>query len=164
MMNIIPSIQATPERKLIGQRLTMSLMNNKTFDLWRNFIPRRKEIQNNLNADMISMQVYEASYFQNFNPQHEFVKWATVEVSDFNSVPEGMEIFILQSGLYAVFPYKGAPQDAGPFFEYVFREWLPASEYVLDQRPHFEILGEKYKNGDPGSEEDIWIPIKLKQL
>jgi AraC family transcriptional regulator len=34
--------------------------------------------------------------------------------------------------------------------------------YFLDDRPHFEILGDKYKNGDPDSEEEIWIPIKQK--
>jgi len=32
----------------------------------------------------------------------------------------------------------------------------------LDNRPHFEVLGEKYKNGDPESEEEIWIPVKEK--
>jgi AraC family transcriptional regulator len=41
---------------------------------------------------------------------------------------------------------------------------LPLSkEYELDDRPHFEILGDKYKNNDPNSEEEIWIPIKLKK-
>ena len=24
-------------------------------------------------------------------------------------------------------------------------------------------MGEKYKNEDPGSEEELWIPIKLKK-
>jgi AraC family transcriptional regulator len=47
-------------------------------------------------------------------------------------------------------------------FQYIFGTWLPNSEYVLDNRPHFEILGEKYKNDDPTSEEEIWIPIKAK--
>ena len=29
--------------------------------------------------------------------------------------------------------------------------------------PHFEILGAQYKNNEPDSEEEIWIPIQLKQ-
>jgi AraC family transcriptional regulator len=41
--------------------------------------------------------------------------------------------------------------------------WLPSSDYVLDNRPHFEILGEKYKINDPESEEKIWIPVRKKQ-
>ena len=32
-----------------------------------------------------------------------------------------------------------------------------------DLNQKFEILGEKYKNGDPNSEEEIWIPVKLKE-
>ncbi|MEP1984886.1 MAG: GyrI-like domain-containing protein, partial [Maribacter dokdonensis] len=41
-------------------------------------------------------------------------------------------------------------------------EWIPNSEYQLDGRPHFEVLGAKYKNNDPNSEEEVWIPIKAK--
>lgn len=47
-------------------------------------------------------------------------------------------------------------------FQYIFGTWLPASGYYLDNRPHFEILGHKYKNNDPDSEEEIWIPVKPK--
>lgn len=161
-MTVLPQIRTIGEKKLVGQQLTMSLVNNKTAELWRNFIPRKKEITNALNVEMISMQVYDASYFQQFSPPREFVKWATVEVSDFSDVPAGMESFVLPAGLYAVFPYKGTPQNAAPFFEYIFREWFPASEYELDHRPHFEVLGEKYKNGDPSSEEEVFIPIRKK--
>jgi len=39
---------------------------------------------------------------------------------------------------------------------------LPNSDYELDNRPHFEILGKKYKNNSADSEEEIWIPVKLK--
>ncbi|EPE83362.1 GyrI-like small molecule binding domain protein [Leptospira noguchii str. 1993005606] len=40
---------------------------------------------------------------------------------------------------------------------YIFQEWLPNSGYKL--KPHFELLGSKYKNNDPTSEEEVWIPI-----
>jgi len=44
-----------------------------------------------------------------------------------------------------------------------FGTWLPNSEYALDNRPHCDILGKKYKNDDPSSEEEIWVPIKLEK-
>ena len=72
-----------------------------------------------------------------------------------------MEKFILPGGLYAVFDYKGS-SDASYIYQYIYGIWIPNSEYVLDARPHFEVLGEKYKNNDPTSEEEIWIPVKLK--
>ena len=49
-------------------------------------------------------------------------------------------------------------------FQYIFGTWLPTSIYTIDNLPHFEILGKKYKNNDPTSEEEIWIPIKLKGI
>lgn len=140
--------------------MTMSLANNKTGELWRSFMPRRKEIQNSLTSDLISMQVYDRPVeLGNFN--QEFEKWAAIEVADFDILPDGMESFVLPGGLYAVFHYKGSSTDT-TIFQYIFGTWLPHSQYVLDTRPHFEILGEKYKNMDPHSEEDIWTPIKLK--
>jgi AraC family transcriptional regulator len=158
-----PKIQTLAEKKLIGKRMWMSLSNNKTGELWKSFMQRRKEIKNNIGSDLYSMQMYDPSYFTNFNPQSEFEKWAAIEVVDFNVIPEGMESFTLQGGQYAVFFYKG-PVSSGPkIFQYIFGTWLPKSEFILDHRPHFELLGEKYKNEDPDSEEEIWIPISQRR-
>jgi AraC family transcriptional regulator len=33
---------------------------------------------------------------------------------------------------------------------------------LLDNKPHFEIMGDQYKNEDPDSEEELWIPIKKR--
>lgn len=153
-----PRIEILKEKKLIGMKLTMSLSENKTHLLWQSFMPRKKEITNNISADLISMQVHnEALKLGDFN--QEFDKWSTVEVTDFNDVPLDMESFVLDGGLYAVFPYKGLSTD-NSIFLYIFGTWLPNSGYALDNRPQFEILGEKYRNNDPNSEEEIWIPIR----
>jgi AraC family transcriptional regulator len=141
----------------------MRLSDNRTGELWRDFMPRRKEIKNSVNADLFSIEIYDRSLdFKDFNPDTEFVKWAAVEVTDFDTIPEHMETFILTGGLYAVFIYKGDGNDAQSTFEYIFGTWLPNSDYILDDRPHFEIMGEKYKLNDPNSEEEIWIPIRVK--
>ena len=137
-----PRIEIVAEKKLIGTRLTMSLANNKTGELWRNFMPRRREISNTVTNDLISMQVYKPTYFADFKPTNEFEKWATVEVTNFESVPTNMETFSLAGGLYAVFDYKGSSNDPSDF-QYIFGTCLPGSDYFLDDRPHFEVLGDK---------------------
>lgn len=156
-----PRIEILKEKKLAGTHIVMSLANNKTGDLWKSFMPRRKEITNVLNGDLISMAIYKPNHFADFKPTNEFEKWAAVEVSNFDNVPNGMETFTLTGGLYAVFDYKGSSTDIS-IFQYIFGTWLPQSGYLLDSRPHFEVLGDKYKNASPGSEEEIWIPIKEK--
>jgi AraC family transcriptional regulator len=157
-----PRILHSEEKKLIGKRLIMSFADYKVGELWKSFMPRRKEIKNNISNDLISMTIYKSNHFLNFKPRNEFEKWATVEVSNFENMPSEMETFALSGGLYAVFDYKGLNTDDS-IYRYIFGEWIPNSDYDLDYRPHFEILGNKYKNNDPASEEEIWIPIKIKQ-
>lgn len=154
-------IETLKQKFLVGKRMTMSLTNNRTGELWKSFMPYRGEIRNNLTGDLISMQVYKPTYFTDFNPENEFVKWAAIEVVNFQNLPSDLETYTLPGGLYAVFDYKGPGNDSG-IFQYIFGTWLPDSDYLLDDRPHFEVLGEKYKNNDPDSEEEIWIPIRQK--
>ena len=123
-------------------------------------MPRRKEIKNTLSSDVFDLRVYDKEYYINFNPSKEFEKWAVMEVADFQDIPKGMNSFTLQGGLYAVFVYKGS--SGMGVFEYIFREWLPQSDYVLDPRPHFEIFDEKSQRKDPDAEEEIWVPIRAK--
>ena len=154
-------IEELKEKKLIGQNIMMSLIDNKTGQLWGQFAPRIKEIQNKTTKDKISLQIYPPLYYKQFRPNNEFEKWATVEVKSFEKIPNGMKSFILKGGLYAVFDYKGLSSD-NSIFQCIFSEWLPSSEYLVDNRLYFEVLGTKYKNNDPNSEEEIWIPIKEK--
>ncbi|GAB5558296.1 MAG: hypothetical protein SchgKO_25090 [Schleiferiaceae bacterium] len=139
----------------------MSVLNNLTGKLWGGFAPRIAEIQNRVSQDKISLQVYPSDYFQNFNPNAEFTKWASVEVSEDSSVPEGLQLFEIPAGTYAIFDYVGSSADSS-IFQYIYSQWIPNSKYQLDDRPHFEVLGSKYKNNDPTSEEEIWIPVVEK--
>jgi AraC family transcriptional regulator len=157
-MNQQPRIETLTEKKLVGKRITMSLSNNRTGELWRSFMPERNKITNKLSTDLISMQVYNDPLILG-DVNQKFEKWAAFGVSNYDNVPDEMETFTLKGGQYAVFDYKGLSSDTRIFI-YIFKSWLPGSDYDLDDRPHFEILGEKYKNEDPNSEEEIWIPIK----
>ncbi|MCW7480243.1 GyrI-like domain-containing protein [Leptospira kanakyensis] len=148
------------KKYLVGKKIEMSLSQSLTPTLWKSFVPSISSIQNRVSKEMISLSVYPIDYFQNFNLNRSFVKWAGVEVSSLTNLPEGLEVLEIPAGFYSVFPYKGLASEAGPFFQWIFREWFPNSEYDLDNRPHFEVLGEKYKNDDPSSEELVYIPIK----
>jgi len=156
-----PTIQTIPAKTLIGKHITMSFADNKTFQLWSGFMPQRKFIINAADSThMYSLQVYGKDFYTNFNPKREFVKWVALEVENVDVIPEGMETFTITAGQYAVFHYKGSHNNGHDVFSYIFGEWLPASGYELDDRPHFEILGPNYKNADPDSEEEIWIPVR----
>jgi AraC family transcriptional regulator len=138
----------------------MSLKDNKTFELFSGFMPLRNGIKYVISNDIYEVMLYEATHFKNFSPANSFIKWATLEVTELDDIPADMESLILNGGLYAVFDYKGIAKDFGQFMGKIFMQWMPSSGYVLDQRAHFNVLGDKYKNNHPDSEEEVWIPIK----
>lgn len=152
-----PKIINCPEKKVIGMRSEMQRHQyNHIVSLWKGFMPRKKELHNLLTTELIAIQVY----YDVLNAERPFTIWACAEVSDFNEIPTGMEAFTIPSGTYAVFHHKG--QDASQLYPYIMREWLPNSAYHIDDRPHFQVMGDKYNNGSPDSEEDFYVPVKLK--
>lgn len=157
-------IEMLTEKELVGKKIKMSFSVNKTIELWQSFMPRRKEIKNIIDTILYSVEIYnDSSFFKNFDMNKEFEKWAAIEVTDFKLIPNGMEKLIIPNGLYAVFQYKGKASEATKTYQYIFETWIPSSEYLLDDRPHFALMGEKYKNEDSSSEEELWIPIKEKK-
>ncbi|ULQ53995.1 GyrI-like domain-containing protein [Flavihumibacter fluvii] len=152
-----------PEKKLLGMRMVMSYSNNRTYELWHQFMPRRKEIGCTLNSDLYSLQIYPSGAGPiSGNADTLFEKWAAVEVAGFPSIPDGMETMILAAGKYAVFIHQGPATTFMKTFHFIFNIWMPGTEFEMDDRPHFEVLPEGYRPNDPLAQEEIWIPIKFK--
>ncbi|MGR3810741.1 GyrI-like domain-containing protein [Jiulongibacter sp. NS-SX5] len=150
------------EKKMVGMMMPMTFQNHNPGALWGQFMPRRNEIKNRIGTDFYSLQkADEGMVMTDIIPSTTFEKWALVEVLDFENVPDRMQTFNLPSGDYAVFTHVGnTPQGFMESIGYILSQWLPKSGYVLDSRPHFEVLGAKYDRANPMSEEDIYIPIK----
>ena len=129
---------------------------HKIRTLWQQFSPRRHEITNSANNTLIAMQTFTLK--ENGEPEDNFNMWACVEVSELLDIPKGMKGFTIPEGEYLKVLHKG--MDASETYQKVMSKWLPKSGYIMDDRPHFQVMGEKYKNGSPDSEEDFYIPIK----
>jgi len=155
-------IENLNSKKLIGMHMDMTLGENKTAILWQTFMPRRLEVLNRRSTDYVSMQVYQKDQKDLFSPVTPFVKWAAVEVDSHDHIPEGMHRYVLMGGTYAVFVHKGPASDFPKTMQFIFGDWLPESEYELDNREHFEILPEGYNPLSPDAREDVWIPVILK--
>lgn len=160
-----PRIETLSTKKLIGKHIRTTQAESRTVELWRSFMPHRKEIKHTVGNDLFSVQFFDPSLpFAQFGPDTPFDKWAAVEVTEIAQVPETMSTLVLEEGLYAVFVHKGLLNEAGRTFGYIYGTWLPNSPYVADNhRAHFDIMGEKYRPDSPDSEEEIWVPIKAKE-
>jgi len=154
-------IEKFPEKTVVGKSVKMSLAQNRTAEVWQDFMRYKESIKDKVGTTLYSIQIYDAlPYFENFNPTTEFTKWAAIEVNSTANIPNGFNLLRLESATYAVFLHKGLPSEFQKTIHYIFSQWLPQSDYRLADRPHFELLGEKYRKNEPDSEEEVWIPIR----
>ena len=131
-----PEIRFTEPFTLVGMNRSMSVLNMPIADLWRAFGSRKHEISNVSDQDSYSIEVYPGlDYFRQFSPANEFQKWAAVRVNSVDNVPDGMEVLEVPEGKYAVFIYKGRSSEAGKFFQELYNNLLPSSEFQLDGHP-----------------------------
>lgn len=155
-----PRIEIIGKRLLVGRRLTMSVREDRTPELWRSFMPLRNQIANRVDPRYYSLQIHPRPWtWKSFDPAVSFEKWAAVEVSDPNPLAQPLEAHVLNGGQYAVFTHVGPASTFLRSLQHIHETWLPASGYRLDHREFFEILGEDYNPADVNAAEEIWIPI-----
>jgi len=156
-------IENIAEIKLAGMKANMQMSDNKTFELWHKFMSHKKYILNNISEDLYSVQLFNPELkLENFNQNTYFTKWAAIEVADFETIEPFFETLIIPNSMYASYLFIGTPDQFPASFQQFISNWLMPSQYILDERPHFQIMGKNYRNNDPNSEEMVFIPIKMK--
>ncbi len=128
--------------------------------LAKQFMPRLKEVQNRKDSFRLSLQKYNNFNFQTFGSTTPFEKWIGVEVADIDNIPAGMDTLEIPAGNCLVIDFEGSIPEFIKQWQYIHSTWLPASEFELDDRPHFERLSPDYNPMQEANEEEIWIPIK----
>lgn len=160
-----PRIVHIHDISLAGKRVKTSLSAKNTSELWRSFKPRVGELTRPEGSGYYAIQVFaDDQDFDAFTPNTEFEEWAATEVKEHDAIPSDLESYRLPGGKYAVFIHKGLPSDFPKTSNYIFGEWLPQSFYELDERPHFQLMDEEYDPTDPEAQEEVWIPIRQKEL
>jgi len=154
-----PKIITIPKKEIIGlSAITQMGAHQDIPFLWKTFMPRKQEINNTVSKALIAMQIF--SLQDDGQPKANYTIWACTEVNGFSKLPKGMETYTIPKGEYAVFVHKG--MNASATYLQIMNEWLPTSGYEIDDRPHFQVMGDKYKNGSEASEEDFYVPVKSK--
>lgn len=97
----------------------------------------------------------------NESEMQAFDFYAVCEVEKFESTPDGMVEKELEKSDYLVFTYKAKKEDSlEPVVDYVYKEWLPNSDYVLNENAKYDFAryGETVdENGN--SVIEYWVPI-----
>ena len=92
-----PRIERLTEKKLVGKRIRMSFSDNKTFELWRSFMPRRKEILNSMGTDLYSIEVYNPLYWNIFDPTNGYTAIHQYVLTEMNTSNISRDFFFESS-------------------------------------------------------------------
>ena len=162
MSDLFLRMEELPSLQLAAKGITMTMAENRTVELWQSAKPIMMRMQGR-RPGFISMEVFpEGINFENFTPRTPFQKWAAVQLDEGAAVPEGLEAYSLQGGLYAVFRFRGLPAQVAALMQHIFLEWIPASEYEVDDREQLAFMPEDYRPDDPDAEEEFFIPVRRK--
>lgn len=157
-----PTIETLDSMKVAGIHRSMSFADPAMRELWQAFRPRANEIPSRASEDFVSLRVFEQPVRGAPTLESRFEQWAAVEVTQFNDLPQGIDSHVLGGGMYALFTYRGRASDFATAARYIYGEWLPGSDYEVDDREFFEILGPAYRPDDPHATEKVWIPVRLR--
>ena len=98
-----PRIEILPENKLIGQRIRMSIADDKTSELWCGLMPRRKEVLHPLTTDLLCLQVFDASLeFKDYDQDTIFDKGLRKQ-TDLNSLQDTDNHVIVMEVVFKAF-------------------------------------------------------------
>ena len=86
---------------------------------------------------------------------------AAVEVPDDFAGAGDHQMTVIPGGKYAVGKFKGDAKDVGDAWDWLLRDWLPASGMQLDSRPFFEHypVDASYDRQTDEFEGEICIPV-----
>ncbi len=83
-------------------------------------------------------------------------------VDDLQIESESIVVKTIPSGEYAVFTHKGSVENLHTIFPFIYKEWLPHSEYKQRAEYDLEWYDERFKGMSPDSEIDVLVPVFKK--
>ncbi len=154
-----PRIVKLDKLTLIGRPYFGDAEGNKFAQAWDRFFPFAKEITPRVNENAwYGVEMYGPE----FEKDHQWMYFPSTEVGSLDAIPEALFAKVLPAATYAVFTVKGGIPKISETFMYAYGSWIPASPYEVAHPYDFEYYDERFKDDDPDTELDLYIPIRPK--
>lgn len=148
------------ELKLVGMPFYGSPEGGKFSEAWHRLFRQQIPAHLRMNQVMLGVEFYEPEFMQD----NQWMYFPCCEVSSFAELPGLLFAKTLPAATYAVFTSKGGLATIAETFQKAYHEWLPSSGYELAYPFDFEYYGESFKGDHPGSELDVYLPVKKKAV
>lgn len=156
-----PTIIRLDRLNIVGMQTFGTAVNGDPAEMWDVLRSNEIDIPNRVDP---AVAYGVETYTQEMQNRGRWFYMAGVEVADLNEVPVQMCAKQLPANEYAVFEYKGAISPAlGDLFQHIYKEWLPASEYLQAYPYDLERYDARFKGPmDDTSVMEIMVPVILK--
>ena len=148
-----PQLITKPAFTVVGLLLHTQPMSPEIPALWDKFVPRIGEIPHQTEGHV--------SYglmgrFEQATGMFDYM--AGNPVTQVDQLPTGMSRWDLAANTYVVL--ETALAKIGETMDYLYRTWLPSSDYQAVDAPSFERYGETFSPDNPVLE--VYVPVQKK--
>jgi predicted transcriptional regulator YdeE len=150
-----PRFESREAFRVIGMHVRSTPFSDDFPKLWDAFIPRMDEI--------IGRSEKHASYGVEWDSDKEsdqFSYLAGFAVVADAPIPEGMMEVHIPAQEYAIFDFE--LKDIQATMMYIYKKWLPTSEYRTSGGPEFELYDERFNPKKGKDEMSMYVPVIKK--
>ncbi|MBK9247509.1 MAG: GyrI-like domain-containing protein [Ignavibacteria bacterium] len=157
-----PTFREMGAKKLIGCSIYTSGTKSDFPEIWDVFIKRMDEIPHALKSETS----YAVEFLgQEFHTEGKWFYMPCIEVTEFDEIPILMVAKTIPAARYAVFTHTGDISGVHELYTFVFKEWLPNSEFEMAFDFNLELYDERFLGVDnPESQLEILVPVRSKSV
>jgi AraC family transcriptional regulator len=149
------------ELNVVGKVYRTTPGSDHSSNQMQGFDPSSPGIGNPLYSRTTYLSVTCYTDVKNLDAASEIRFMIGIPVSKPDSVPEDMEVYTIPPALYAVFTHHGPAADIGKTYLDIYGKHLVG--YELAEADQIGWYDERYRYDQPGSEFDIYIPVKSRE-
>jgi len=161
-----PPKTVSPVPEIVSMKALTLIGFEKDFDdenmaeipsMWMKLMQVENQIKNRAN----NTEAWGASYNMDYSgDSFSFTYFAGYEVTDTETVPEGMVAHVAPASKYAKFSHFGPLENLSQTYTYIYSHWLPTSGYKEGNGNELEMYNQKFNPNGEGSEMFIFVPIQ----
>lgn len=158
LQNEPPELIESAEKLLVGTSFFVH-NDNELNDLskeWGLFMNEVGTIKNVIKSE----RYYQVQYWSDNQDLNGMYFFTGIEVSKLEDINPLFVIKTIPAGKYLRFIHRGLANKVGYTYKYIYNQFLPNTDYVLNKPFNFEYYGEKCLGPyNEDSESEIYIPI-----
>jgi AraC family transcriptional regulator len=158
LRNEPPELIENTEKLLVGTSFFIH-NDNEINDLskeWGLFMNEVHTIKNVIKPE----RYYQVQYWSDNQDIDGMYFFTGIEVSKFEDINPLFVLKTIPDGKYLRFIHKGLANKVGYTYKYIYNQFLPNTDYILNKPFNFEYYGEKCLGPyNENSESEIYIPV-----